>query len=164
MKKTGTFLVAIVLWIFLTPGAFSFADDWTNINGTISFNGTPVCAMVLANGQHVFSCSGDGSFNMDVPLDPVTGRITLFVFCSGLSPFNRIIYPAEGQDMHLELDQADAGAGMDVICNPQPINSAWVRLEGKVFYSEPIRFDYDKDGTKNSVVMASRFFIKIKQD
>ena len=33
-------------------------------------------------------------------------------------------------------------------------------LKGKVFYSEPLRFDYDKDGKKNSVVMASKFFAK----
>jgi hypothetical protein len=37
-------------------------------------------------------------------------------------------------------------------------------LKGEVFYSEPLRFDYDKDGVKNSVVMASKFFIKGKSD
>ena len=35
-----------------------------------------------------------------------------------------------------------------------------VVLEGEVFYSEPLRFDYDKDGIKNRVAMASKFFIK----
>ena len=39
-----------------------------------------------------------------------------------------------------------------------------VVLKGEVFYSEPLRFDYDKDGTKNSVVMASKFFIKQLED
>ena len=39
-----------------------------------------------------------------------------------------------------------------------------VILKGAVFYSEPLRFDYDKDGVKNSVVMASKFFIKQKPD
>ncbi|KYJ87667.1 hypothetical protein AS592_11280 [Sulfurovum riftiae] len=39
-----------------------------------------------------------------------------------------------------------------------------VLLKGEVFYSEPIRFDYDKDGVKNNVVMASKFFIKQKAD
>ena len=37
-------------------------------------------------------------------------------------------------------------------------------LKGEVFYSEPIKFDYDKDKVKNSVVMASKFFIKQKKD
>jgi hypothetical protein len=39
-----------------------------------------------------------------------------------------------------------------------------VVLKGEVFYSEPLRFDYDKDGLKNNVVMASQFFIKQKKD
>ena len=39
-----------------------------------------------------------------------------------------------------------------------------VVLKGEVFYSEPLRFDYDKDGVKNNVVMASKFFIKQKTD
>ena len=37
-------------------------------------------------------------------------------------------------------------------------------LKGKVIYSEPLRFDYDKDGKKNSVVMASKFFAKKLSD
>jgi len=37
-------------------------------------------------------------------------------------------------------------------------------LKGKVIYSEPLRFDYDKDGKKNNVVMASRFFAKRLSD
>jgi len=37
-------------------------------------------------------------------------------------------------------------------------------LQGEVFYSKPLRFDYDKDGIKNHVMMASKFFIKQKKD
>jgi len=37
-------------------------------------------------------------------------------------------------------------------------------LKGEVFYSKPLRFDYDKDGVKNSVMMAAKFFIKKKRD
>jgi len=37
-------------------------------------------------------------------------------------------------------------------------------LEGEVFYSKPLRFDYDKDGVKNRVMMAAKFFIKQKKD
>ena len=39
-----------------------------------------------------------------------------------------------------------------------------VVLKGEIFYSKPLRFDYDKDGTKNRVVMASKFFIKQLKD
>ena len=32
-----------------------------------------------------------------------------------------------------------------------------VVLKGEIFYSKPLRFDYDKDGTKNRVVMPPSF-------
>ena len=37
-------------------------------------------------------------------------------------------------------------------------------LDGEVFYSKPLKFDYDKDGVKNNVIMAAKFFIKKKKD
>jgi len=37
-------------------------------------------------------------------------------------------------------------------------------LQGEVFYSKPLRFDYDKDGKMNNVMMASKVFIKQKKD
>jgi len=47
---------------------------------------------VLANGQYMFSCSGDGSYSLDVPLDG-NGEITLFTFVDGLQPYKEIIRP-----------------------------------------------------------------------
>ena len=37
-------------------------------------------------------------------------------------------------------------------------------MKGEIFYSKPLRFDYDKDGTKNLVMMAARVFIKQRAD
>ncbi len=51
-------------------------------------NGTPLCTVVLANGQHVFSCGGDGAYDLEVPLDNY-GKITLFVFCEGMQPYKK---------------------------------------------------------------------------
>jgi hypothetical protein len=31
-------------------------SGWVTLSGTVSYNGNPVCALVLANGQHMFSC------------------------------------------------------------------------------------------------------------
>ena len=39
-----------------------------------------------------------------------------------------------------------------------------VLLTGEVFYSEPMKFDYDKDGTVNTVVMGATLFIKVTAD
>ena len=136
MKKGGTFLVVVLACLLFTQNKFSFAagDDWPNINGTVTYKGSPVCAMVLANGQYMFTCSGDGSFSLDVPLDPLTGQITMFAFCSGLAPFIRVITPAGGQGIQIEFEQAGEGVGMDVACTHQAINFNRVRLSGTVSY------------------------------
>ncbi len=63
---------------------------WETISGTVTYNDTPLCAMVLANGQHMFTCDDVGKYELDVPLD-ANGEITLFAFVSGLAPFEEII-------------------------------------------------------------------------
>jgi hypothetical protein len=58
---------------------------WETISGKVSKDDNPLCAMVLANGQYMFSCeAGDafGDYQLDVPLD-ANGEITLQVFVSG---------------------------------------------------------------------------------
>jgi carboxyl-terminal processing protease len=67
------------------------AVERTQISGTVKYEGDPVCAMVLANGKHQFTCSGDGTFDLtDVPFDS-NEEITLYAFCSGLSPYKTIL-------------------------------------------------------------------------
>ncbi len=63
---------------------------WETISGTVTYNDTPLCAMVLANGQHMFTCEDVGKYELDVPLD-ANGEITLFAFVSSLAPFEEII-------------------------------------------------------------------------
>ena len=46
---------------------------------------TPICAMVLANGQHTFSCDGTGSYFLKIPLDN-NGQYKLQVYADGFSP------------------------------------------------------------------------------
>ncbi len=46
--------------------------------------------MVLANGQHTFTCDSPGEFGLEVPPD-AGGDITLFVFCDGSAPFKQIM-------------------------------------------------------------------------
>jgi serine protease len=62
------------------------------VSGAVSADGLPVCALVLANGQHRFSCSGDGTYRMSVPRDS-QGRITLFAFADGFEPYERVFGP-----------------------------------------------------------------------
>jgi hypothetical protein len=46
---------------------------------------TPICAMVLANGQHMFSCDGSGSYALNIPLDN-NGQFKLQVYADGFAP------------------------------------------------------------------------------
>jgi len=136
MKKSHMSFVVFMFSLFFLCKSPSFAanNDWPNINGNVSYNGTPVCAMVLANGQYMFTCSGDGSFNLDVPLD-VNGQITVFTFCSGLAPFQQVIYPSEGHGMQIEMAAGEGGSGMDVTSTLTAISTTWVRIEGSVSYN-----------------------------
>lgn len=62
-----------------------------NINGTVATaGGTPVCAMALASGQYMFTCSPVGQFNMNV-FTEADGTITLFVFADGFFPYKQIL-------------------------------------------------------------------------
>ena len=129
MKKAIVALMCVILNVSL-----SSADGWKNINGQVTYNGAPVCAMVLANGQHMFTSPTDGYFNLDVPLDEL-GQIRVFTFCSGLAPFERLIYPAEGQNMQIAMLEAAPGQGMDVATTLQAINTTWVRLQGTMSFN-----------------------------
>ena len=66
------------------PGA---AGKRIAISGTVAAgdNGDPVCAMVLANGQHMFSCDGSGSYALNIPLDN-NGQFKLQVYADGFAP------------------------------------------------------------------------------
>ena len=46
---------------------------------------TPVCALVLANGQFTFSCDDAGSYRLNVPLD-ANGQFKLQVYADGFAP------------------------------------------------------------------------------
>ena len=46
---------------------------------------TPICAMVLVNGKHMFSCDGSGSYALNIPLDN-NGLFKLQVYADGFAP------------------------------------------------------------------------------
>lgn len=55
-------------------------------------SGTPLCAMVLANGEYMFSCAGQGEFSLTVPRD-TDGSVTLFVFVDSMAPYRTVLNP-----------------------------------------------------------------------
>ena len=72
----------------------SFSGIWPQIGGEIQAEDkTSLCAMVLANGQHMFTCGANiGLYDLEVHLDE-NGRITLYGFCSGFAPYKDVFTP-----------------------------------------------------------------------
>ncbi len=70
------------------PGVFpDSAGKRMDIAGTVLLQNTqtPVCALVLANGQYVFSCDGSGHYGLNIPLDN-NGQFKLQVYADGFAP------------------------------------------------------------------------------
>jgi len=89
-KFIKSFFVIIAI---LTSMNFSivYAADWVSISGEVKTeDGIPLCAMVLANGEYMFTCNPVGEYNLYVPLDD-NEQITLFAFCDGQLPFKKIL-------------------------------------------------------------------------
>jgi len=73
---------------FPAPGVFpGSAGKRIDISGTVLLQNTqtPVCAMVLANGQFAFTCDGTGSYSGNIPLDN-NGQYKLQVYAQGFAP------------------------------------------------------------------------------
>lgn len=86
------------------------ADLLVDIQGQVSFEGGPVCAMVLANGSHMFTCDGSGDFRLRVPLD-AGGKIVFYAFCEGLAPYELVLKSCE-RDLRVQMVTAGPGDDM----------------------------------------------------
>ncbi len=70
------------------PGVYpGSAGNRISISGKVLLQDsqTPICAMVLANGQYMFSCDGSGSYALNIPLDN-NGQFKLQVYADGFAP------------------------------------------------------------------------------
>jgi len=70
------------------PGFYpASAGKWIDIAGKVflQYTDTPICAMVLANGQHMFSCDGSGNYALNIPLNS-NGQFKLQVYADGFAP------------------------------------------------------------------------------
>lgn len=121
--------------------AVARAATWVPIEGNVRLlNGTPICAMVLANGQYMFSCDGTGAYNLDVPLD-ANGQITLFSFADGFAPFSTTLGPSSfpfGVQMHTAAPNSPLiTTTRNVECASTP---NWVHITGTVesYGSQPL--------------------------
>jgi hypothetical protein len=106
-------------------------------SGSINFETTPLCALVLANGQYMFTCGDSlGLYDLTIPLDE-NGEITLYGFCSGFSPFKTVLTPEEALDYEIQMTRAPADSRqMEIAFQTEPgtENPDRVRIWGTVTY------------------------------
>jgi len=133
MSKNSFMATVLTVYFLLhsTATCVLAIDGWVNINGNVNYKGQPVCAMVLANGQYAFSCSGDGSFNYNVPLD-ANGNITVQVFCSGRAPYRQTIGASEAEGLVIVMEDTDSNAGLNVSTTFQVTSSTRCNLSGSI--------------------------------
>lgn len=77
---------------FPEPGVFpDSAGKRIDVSGTVLLQNTqtPVCAMVLGNGQFGFTCDGTGTYSANIPLD-ANGQYKLQVYAEGFAPMVQV--------------------------------------------------------------------------
>jgi len=106
--------------------------DWETIQGTVTYNGTPLCAMILANGEYMFSCDPDGEYELYVPLDD-NGEITLFAFVDGLAPF-KITSAPSFLPSYIEMEPATPDSQKPAVTATKVEGdiSGWATIAGSV--------------------------------
>lgn len=87
-------LLPVVFTIFSQFGAtIAVAQLRADLDGHVWFGSTPLCALVLVNGQSIFSCNPSGPFELlDVPLD-ANGQLEAQIFAAGFAPFKQKVTP-----------------------------------------------------------------------
>ena len=125
----GFFSTIAIMFVFTS----AIAASWTTIDGRVlTQTDTHVCAMVLANGQHMFSCGGSGSYKLDVPLDS-NGFITLQVFASGFAPFKQTLTTGQAIGYNVYMDRDSSGRAFTITYNELPISrSGWALISGNI--------------------------------
>ena len=108
--------------------------DWVSISGDMTTqDGTPVCAMALANGQYMFTSDPTGKYDLSVPLDE-NGQITLFTFADGFAPFKYIFTP-QGTSENIDITMLPATPDIPEMTLTHQFDTAenpgWVRISGQ---------------------------------
>lgn len=95
-------------------------------------SGVPLCAMVLINGAFMFSCAGDGRYQLQFPLDSA-GEATVFAFVDGFAPYRQVIAPDAGnRTLDIVMSPSSGTPPPAVSWISTPLNVGWVGLQGNV--------------------------------
>ncbi len=132
-KKRMVLIISRVM--ALTTGGEVCGTEWVNISGTVYYEGTPLCVMVLANGEHKFTNAADGWYQMDVPLNS-NGEITLFSFCDGFAPFKAVLEPWEASNFEINMSPVSEDSVSMTLTTETwtPASSGYVKISGTALY------------------------------
>ena len=136
MTNRVKFRPFIFLCLLILFAGKSYAVEWIPISGQVLFGSTPLCSMVLANGQHTFSCDGSANYNLMVPLD-TQGLITLQVFTAGFAPYRQVLTPGQATNVTVNMIRDEAGRNFDVTykIGPSALIGGWVSVNGTIAYN-----------------------------
>jgi hypothetical protein len=126
-KLIGRLLVVLALgW-----SGSAFAQQWVPVSGNVFSETTPLCALVLVNGQNRFSCDGAGRFDLDAPLD-ANGLLTMQVFVDGFAPLKETISPNQAVEMRVIMRRDSGGRPLTVTPSFQDAGSGRARVSGTI--------------------------------
>lgn len=125
--------LAIFAFVASLPISSTSSATFVPIEGQVRFaQGNPICALVLANGQYMFSCDGTGAYSLNVPVD-ANGQVTLFAFADGFSPYRVVRNPSEFpfniQMVRALLNSPEISVQDDASCSTTP---GFAELSGDV--------------------------------
>ncbi|MCP4347453.1 MAG: hypothetical protein GY795_18260 [Desulfobacterales bacterium] len=115
-------------------------SGWVSIWGRVLLNeDIPLCAMVLVNGQHMFSCRGDGRYALYVPMD-ADGKISILCFGDGFDPSNTVLSPSGSVNHDISMDYASPNSSVMTVTKdyvgPGENNPDWIKVSGTVYYGD----------------------------
>jgi hypothetical protein len=133
MKKISQKCAAVLFVAICLLGTRSaIAAEWVSVGGNVYFGETPLCALVLINGQSQFSCDGTGRYDMQVPLDG-NGMVTVQVFADGFAPFKQILTPEQASAYQVNMIRVDQGRSFIVNASYAPSErEGWFVVSGTV--------------------------------
>ena len=130
--SAGIGLLGLIVLLAPLPSQAAKFDIHGNVRHA---NGTPICALVLSNGQYMFSCDGTGGYRLSVPLDS-KGQITVFAFADGFAPY-RVTAGPRGLPFLLQMAAAQPDSALiQVARSVECSGTGWVRVHGQLQSAE----------------------------
>lgn len=125
--------LSVALLLLLLHVNNSFAAD---ISGQVtSAEGEPVCALVLASGNSVFSCDPIGQFSLSgLPLEP-DGSVRLQVYAEGFFPYIRKI-TLFGPQPAVVMPRAGSCPVGDGLSNTSPLDGTYRLIRSTVYFND----------------------------